>query len=171
MESKTKVHPGVLAAVLGGISALLLSLQAGLWFEPFQSGLPPIPRLTVSPVPVPKLSPPQPTVKPSPVPNGLRVSNQTPNAVRVVLMAQNSKGSSQTAYLEPAHWDFAPGEGSQQGLILSLPGKNLSLKTGDILVAFALDGSQRYWGPYVVGKTATPVKRGQSGEWYLVLQP
>jgi len=86
-------------------------------------------------------------------------------------MAQNSSKSSSTAYLEPVHWDFAPGEGSQQGLILSLPTKNLSLKTGDILVAFALDGSQQYWGPYVVGKTAAPSKRGQPGEWYLVLQP
>jgi len=170
MESKTKVYPGVLAAVLGGMSALLLSLQAGIWLEPFQPELPVIPSSTSSPVPLPDQLPPQPTVKPSPIPNGLRLSNQTPNAVRVVLMAQDTnKGS--PIYLQPVHWDFTPGEGGQQGLILSLPAKNLRLKAGDILVAFALDGSQQYWGPYVVGKTAAPAKRGQSGEWYLVLRP
>ncbi|MEH2297168.1 hypothetical protein [Nostoc sp.] len=103
----------------------------------------------------------------------LRVSNQTNQPVRLALLARESvaKGSStkQTNYDVPAHWDFAPQEGSDKGLILSLPQNNLKLEKGDILVAFAQDGSRRYWGPYVVGETQLPKWNSQNREWQLVL--
>lgn len=72
---------------------------------------------------------------------------------------------------EPVHWDFEPGEGGYQGLILSLPQGDLNLEVGDILVAFAQDGSRRYWGPYVVGETPLPYWNQQRSEWQLLLQP
>ncbi|MDM9380663.1 hypothetical protein QUB80_08085 [Chlorogloeopsis sp. ULAP01] len=104
----------------------------------------------------------------------LRMSNQTEQPVRLALLARRSqlKSSSEQANSSlPAHWDFAPGEGSEKGLILSLPNENLKLHKGDILVAFAQDGSRRYWGPYVVGETSTPVWNPQKQEWELILSP
>ena len=71
----------------------------------------------------------------------------------------------------PAHWDFAPQEGSDRGLIVSLPNHNLRIKQGDILVAFAQDGSRRYWGPFVVGETALPTWNPRATEWELLLSP
>lgn len=92
-------------------------------------------------------------------PGALRVSNQTDRPLRVALLTKEAANSSASKpnYEEPVHWDFAPGEGSSQGLILSLPQGDLKLKKGDIVVAFAQDGSCRYWGPYIVGETAAPV--------------
>ena len=113
-------------------------------------------------------------------PGGLRVSNPTEHPVRLVLLGHQSVGetasprtpsTSQSAYAEPAHWDFAPGEGGDQGLILSLPEQNLQLKKGDILVAFAQDGSRIYWGPYVVGETPLPLWNRKKSEWDLTLPP
>ncbi|MDF5707366.1 MAG: hypothetical protein PUP90_06710 [Nostoc sp. S4] len=105
----------------------------------------------------------------------LRMSNQTNQPVRLALLAResvaNSSGAKQIKYDVPAHWDFAPQEGSDKGLILSLPQNNLKLEKGDILVAFAEDGSRRYWGPYVVGETELPKWNSQSKEWQLVLSP
>ncbi len=152
---------------MGGVSAFLVSqLQFGVWVESPEAESFSVPSLNPS---SPAVDPGQSQPTPSkPIPDALRVSNRTPNAIRVVLLALDT---SQAAYLEPVHWDFAPAEGSQQGLILSLPEGNLRLQQGDILTAFALDGSSRYWGPYVAGKTATPVKRGQPSEWHLILQP
>lgn len=98
----------------------------------------------------------------------LRVSNPTAYPVRLALLEQSSSGKS---YEKPAHWDFAPMEGSSQGLMLSLPEEPLKLKKGDILMAFAQDGSRLYWGPYVVGKTPLPVWNPQNAEWQLVLHP
>lgn len=98
----------------------------------------------------------------------LRVSNPTERPVRLALLARKS---SEKSYREPAHWDFAPMEGGSQGLILSLPQGNLTLSKGDILVAFAQDGSRLYWGPYVVGQTPFPTWDSQAAEWQLVLQP
>jgi hypothetical protein len=103
----------------------------------------------------------------------LRMSNQTNQPVRLALLARQSpvKGASsqKNHYDVPAHWDFAPQEGSEKGLILSLPQGNLKLEKGDILVAFAQDGSRRYWGPYVVGETPSPSWNPQNQEWQLVL--
>ncbi|WP_199296239.1 hypothetical protein [Trichocoleus sp. FACHB-591] len=116
----------------------------------------------------------------TPNPGGLRVSNTTDHPVRVALLAQQSLASSAQAslaptgkapvYGQPAHWDFAPGEGSAQGLALSLPEGSLQLKKGDVLVAFAQDGSRRYWGPYVIGETDQPLWNDQNSEWQLSLQ-
>ncbi len=97
----------------------------------------------------------------------LRVTNQTEYPLRLALLTYQPPT---TSYGEPAHWDFAPGEGGSQGVTLSLPGGDLQLKKGDILVAFAQDGSRRYWGPYVVGETPLPVWNAQVSEWQLVLQ-
>lgn len=105
----------------------------------------------------------------------LRMSNQTNQPVRLALLSRHSlikgKGaSSKTANdAVPAHWDFAPQEGSEKGLILALPDGDLKLEKGDILVAFAQDGSRRYWGPYIVGETFSPNWNAQSKEWQLIL--
>jgi len=97
----------------------------------------------------------------------LRVSNRTEHPVRVALL---TKRQAEKSYGKPAHWDFAPGEGSGKGLMLSLEGE-LKVKQGDILVVFAQDGSRRYWGPYVTGETASPAWNTKAGEWQLVVQP
>ena len=108
------------------------------------------------------------------VPGLLRVSNKTTQPVRLVLLArqlsQKSANANKIKSTPPAHWDFAPEEGSERGLVLSLPQANLRLEKGDILAAFAQDGSRHYWGPYVVGETSTPQWQPQRQEWQLVLQ-
>ncbi|WP_339459535.1 hypothetical protein [Nodularia spumigena] len=105
----------------------------------------------------------------------LRMSNQTDQPVRVDLLARQPQGKNSgdqpTNYDVPAHWDFEPQEGSEKGLILSLPHGNLNLERGDVIVAFAQDGSRRYWGPYVVGETSAPQWNTQNREWLLVLSP
>lgn len=103
----------------------------------------------------------------------LRVSNRTEYPIRVALLSQQAKGKdkSDPPYAAPAHWDFAPQEGANRGLLLSLPNVNLRIKKGDVLVAFAQDGSRRYWGPYVVGETENPVWNSRTQEWQLVIDP
>jgi hypothetical protein len=104
----------------------------------------------------------------------LRMSNKTTQPVRLALLARQSSLKSTTTNNTkshiPAHWDFAPEEGSETGLVLSLPQGNLKLEKGNILVAFAQDGSRRYWGPYVVGETSSPQWNPQTQEWQLVLE-
>ncbi len=95
-----------------------------------------------------------------------RVSNFTEHPVRVALLNRSS-----TVMTEPVHWDFAPEEGSTDGLILSLPDQDLILKSGDILIVFAPDGSRYYWGPYIVGETTLPVWNPQTQEWQLMIKP
>ncbi|MBD2435710.1 hypothetical protein [Nostoc sp. FACHB-110] len=111
----------------------------------------------------------------SKTPGMLRMSNQTDQPVRLALLARQSSGKgsarSQSSIDIPAHWDFAPQEGSSNGMLLSLPNGSLKLQKGDILVAFAQDGSRRYWGPYVVGETSVPTWNAQTKEWRLVLSP
>lgn len=133
----------------------------------------------------PSTNTPKPLVKPKKQPNattvlskqkndqksqgGLLVSNRTDHPVRVALLAQTP---SQAGYNNiPAHWDFAPAEGSINGLNLSLPEGKLKLTSGDILVVFAQDGSRAYWGPYVVGKTNSPVWDKQAAQWQLIIKP
>lgn len=106
----------------------------------------------------------------------LRVGNPTDHPVRVAVLlkkpgVKDSADQSPTAYEAPAHWDFDPGEGGEKGLLLSLPNRQIKLKKGDILVAFAQDGSRRYWGPYVVGETSIPSWTPKVAEWRLTLQP
>lgn len=122
-----------------------------------------------------------------------RVGNQTEHPIRIAFLPQSpdllserlaaaeldapsegiaSEDPDQLAIdLEPFHWDFAPGEGSSDGLLLSLPGGDLDLQQGDVLVAFAQDGSSRYWGPYVVGQTQLPYWNRDRQEWQLLIQP
>lgn len=101
----------------------------------------------------------------------LRMSNQTTQPVRLALLARRGevKGGEGTAADVPAHWDFAPQEGNEKGLVLSLPNGNLKLEKGDVLVAFAQDGSRRYWGPYIVGETPLPAWNREGKEWQLIL--
>jgi hypothetical protein len=183
MASKSNLFPGILAALMGGIGAFLLSqFQFSVWIEPSGSDNSP-PVLEVSPSISPSVFPnqhqqgkPQ-AIKPPASTDGLRVSNQTTYPIRLVLLArnfnpqQNRATNPQTSYREPVHWDFAPDEGSNEGLILSLPEGNLKLHSGDVLMAFALDGSRHYWGPYVVGQTTSPSRKNQPSEWQLILRP
>lgn len=201
MNAKSSVYPAFIVASLLGLVGLLLVLWLRFSVsieltEPQTSSLPepvPTPPQSLSgepfstmpsvPNPVTKSTAPvaidTPTVtsyEPVRVAAGvgaLRMSNQTDQPVRVALLARRSAAASagQPINDDPAHWDFAPGEGSAKGLILSLPEGNLKLKKGDILVAFAQDGSRRYWGPYVVGETASPVWHRQTAEWQMILQP
>lgn len=127
----------------------------------------------------------------------LRVGNQTQHPIRLALLQRNfsaaNHASSDNANSkpitaseqishpisdsgdfdpsEPIHWDFAPREGSYHGLLLSLPDGDLILNPGDVLVAFAQDGSQQYWGPYVVWETDFPRWNARYSEWQLLLQP
>ncbi|MBW4464357.1 MAG: hypothetical protein KME07_02810 [Pegethrix bostrychoides GSE-TBD4-15B] len=129
--------------------------------------------------PQPSVSlPPAATVLPAPGPSsaapagaqgGLRVSNKTAYPVRVALLYQQSDPKS--GFEQPVHWDFAPEEGGAKGLILSLPSGGLRLSDGDVLVAFSQDGSRRYWGPYVVGRTELPTWSSAQDEWVLPLLP
>jgi hypothetical protein len=182
--TKTALLPLILAALVGGSVVFILSqLQFSMWIEPSdRQNEPPVistnpsatkptatkpiasPKATTSPIATPAAI--------APVKNGLRVSNRSPNALRVVLLShQSSSSPSAKRDRRPAHWDFAPSEGSQNGLLLSLPSEKLALKQGDVLVAFALDGSRRYWGPYIVGETAAPTQVKSTLEWQLVLRP
>jgi hypothetical protein len=92
------------------------------------------------------------------------VGNRTEHSVRVVVL-------SRTLQIEPLNWDFAPGEGGREGLLLSLPNSKVRVDRGDVIVAFATDGSRAYWGPNVVGETEAPFWDGKRREWSMVLQP
>ncbi|MFB2975509.1 hypothetical protein [Microseira sp. BLCC-F43] len=195
-----KIHLQVYAAVIIATAFLLAIWQVlGEWqfsitVEPPEAELPPVP---TSPevLPVTKStsnsasnSTPAPTLvqplaatnrakarskAPATAAGTLRVSNQSTHPVRLALLPvqSNAKSGKQPAYGAPAHWDFAPGEGGSRGLVLALPDGNLKLNRGDVLVAFAQDGSSRYWGPYVVGETGVPLWNSQRSEWQLILQP
>ncbi|MEM9219753.1 MAG: hypothetical protein AAGD25_36170 [Cyanobacteria bacterium P01_F01_bin.150] len=89
-------------------------------------------------------------------------------------VATNAVISNETSespqYGEPIHWDFVPREGHESGLVLAIAEGYIKVQTGDILTAFAQDGSRRYWGPYVVGITESPVWNSETQEWSLVLE-
>jgi hypothetical protein len=97
-------------------------------------------------------------------------SHQAPSTLPPEILTEANLNPSLNLQLEPVHWDFAPGEGGYQGLLLSLPGGDLQLQPGDVLIAFAQDGSQQYWGPYVVGETPIPQWNPAYGEWQLRLE-
>jgi hypothetical protein len=102
----------------------------------------------------------------------LRISNLSDAPVRVALLPQKPSSAALPAYEPPAHWDFDPEEGQVKGLVVGLPNRpSLKVKPGEVLVAFALDGSRRYWGPYVVGETEFPRWEPKGAEWLLVLPP
>ncbi|OIP74286.1 MAG: hypothetical protein AUK48_09550 [Oscillatoriales cyanobacterium CG2_30_44_21] len=100
----------------------------------------------------------------------LRVGNRSDRSVRIVLF---SRISSQNAWqaIEPLNWDFAPNEGGKEGLLLSLPNYKVAIGKGDVIFAFATDGSRTYWGPNIVGETDAPFWDNQNKEWSMVLQP
>lgn len=176
---KSSVYPAVIIGLLGCVGLILLWLNLNISIStetespPTQSS----PRNLSSP-PSAVTSTASNSVKkdtktissaPTGSQGGLRMSNQTDQPVRVALLPKQSTAT-KTTYGKPAHWDFAPQEGSTKGLILSLPKGNFKLKQGDILVAFAQDGSGRYWGPYVVGTTSAPVWDQKTAQWQLTLQ-
>ncbi|MEB3292322.1 MAG: hypothetical protein VKJ24_04110, partial [Synechococcales bacterium] len=104
----------------------------------------------------------------------LRVHNRSNHPVRLALLFQKipqipPPQTVVTGYDPPSHWDFAPREGREQGLLLGLPNRTTNLQKGDVIVAFAQDGSQRYWGPFVVGQTRLPFWNELIGEWQLRL--
>jgi hypothetical protein len=173
--AKQRFHPALVAvlAVLGTLLAVrLLPISISIETPPTQT----LPPGEVAPQPPPTSAPVAPplALATDPVTEGaigsFRVSNQTKHPIRVALLAQAGETEA-PSYAQPAHWDFAPEEGREKGLVLSLPNQKLQLRSGDILVAFAQDGSQRYWGPYVVGKTAAPGWSASRSEWQLVLRP
>jgi hypothetical protein len=135
------------------------------------------PDVTASPTPTTPPALPSPLALAPPLPpevlaeaeGGLRVSNQTEYPLRVALL-QPAETELSSA-VQPVHWDFEPGEGYSKGLMLSLPNQNLQLQPGDVLVAFAQDGSRRYWGPYIVGTSSSPLWNADTSEWQLILQP
>ena len=109
----------------------------------------------------------------------LRVSNRSEHPIRLALRvkaekAQDGKYNEKVAlplkYEQPAHWDFYAGEGGDRGLVVALPSRSVYLRRGDVVFAFAQDGSQRYWGPFVVGETDNPIWNDRSSEWQLVLE-
>jgi len=109
----------------------------------------------------------------------LRVSNHSEHPIRLALRLKaekaqgdkyNEKVSQPMGYEAPAHWDFFAGEGKDQGLVVALPNRSVYLKKGDVVVAFAQDGSQRYWGPFIVGETDNPVWNDRTNEWKLILK-
>jgi hypothetical protein len=95
----------------------------------------------------------------------LRVVNRSEHPLRLVL--QTESGDRQPAL----HWDFAPRETGRQGLLLSRPGNDLTVRRGDVIIAFALDGSRLYWGPYRVGSADQPRWNSRFREWQLALEP
>lgn len=164
----------LLAALLGGCGLL-----SGFWGLEAPLGEVPPAVVTPPPPPVPErfkgsVSPrdkglndrirTDPTAYRGPI----RVANRSDHPVRVVL--QQTQGAPTAAVSEPVHWDFAPQEMGPQGLVLSLPNGQLQLQPQDVLVAFALDGSRLYWGPYQVGRDSQPHWNPQTQEWQLLLE-
>ena len=99
----------------------------------------------------------------------LRVGNRTPYPLRVVVLVRDVTNNPSNI---PAHWDFAPGEGGSEGLALSLRDREpLVVGPGDIIVAFSIDGSRRYWGPNVVDETLAPFWNSSDRSWTMILQP
>lgn len=190
-DLKLKIYPAIIVVLGLSLVVLLLSrIQIQIASSdstpvmplPTEPEVPPAPEIPAPSSPSsiaesPATPTPQAPVAPSPttaasanLQGGLRVRNQTPFPIRLALLPQQSSESAIT-YNQPVHWDFAPEEGKAKGLILSLPDRTLSLQAGDVLVAFAQDGSRRYWGPYVVGKTTIPNWSDEQREWSLILQP
>lgn len=183
-SKKVWLYPAIASVVgLGMIAVVLSRFELSIQFEPVESvptnsadrsdpALLPneadAPRMSeaIAP-PFPEAEVDQFLVPPTQMPSDaspistIRVSNRSIHPVRIALLS--------AADTDPVHWDFAPAEGSVNGLLLSLPDQDLNVKPGDIVVAFAQDGSRQYWGPYIVGETLKPSWHRETGEWYLIL--
>ncbi|MBW4663653.1 MAG: hypothetical protein KME01_05525 [Chroococcus sp. CMT-3BRIN-NPC107] len=167
MKAKSSAYPAVMIASLFGLVVLVLgAMQFSISIEPPPTELAEkvVPRPISSATPKGNQQTSAPATKMAGVPGALILSNQTDLPVRVALLARGKKA------VEPAHWDFAPLEGSTEGLVLSLPEGNFKLEKGDVLVAFAQDGSGQYWGPYVVGESDAPIWDAKLLRWNLTLQ-
>lgn len=172
---KIAIASAVLTAIAGTILLKLLPIEISISSSPPTS----VPVIKTSSPPEQAVTPPA-IEKPNPEAialkqGNLRIRNRSTHAVRVALLARQPKetnakaGEPPKGFALPAHWDFAPQEGGDSGLLVALPNQSIRLKRGDVLVAFAQDGSQRYWGPFVVGETDRPDWNAQAGEWELVL--
>jgi hypothetical protein len=188
-EMTLKVYPAAviglgLALALGVAGLALRRFEIDVWVSPggesLEEPVMPEPQSAVerdrsssapaSPKPSVAASP---AASPAAAPSGaiagnFRVSNRTEHPIRLALLSRQGATASP---IEPVHWDFVPQEGSSKGLILSLPTTSLQLQKGDVVVAFAQDGSRRYWGPYVVGETPMPQWDAERSEWRLVVAP
>ncbi|NDJ19344.1 hypothetical protein [Myxacorys almedinensis] len=177
-----KRHPAfkvaiAVAILLTGGWLLLQRFQIGIEFSPAESNQVPVIKTQPSEAPAASAPATPTTTKPDPADvaarqGKLRVSNRSVHPLRVALLSRQSgktKAGAAARFATPAHWDFAPQEGSTEGLLVSLPDREIKLKQGDVVVAFAQDGSQRYWGPFVVGESDRPDWNPQAAEWELVL--
>ncbi|NJK34885.1 MAG: hypothetical protein HC919_07995 [Oscillatoriales cyanobacterium SM2_2_1] len=149
-------------SVLLGVTLALVGVALWQRFVP-DAARDPVepPAVMIPPLPSPL---PQPTYPPTATQGSLRVGNRTDHSVRVVVLSRKLK-------IEPLNWDFAPQEGGREGLLLSLPNNKVRVDRGDVIVAFATDGSRAYWGPNIVGETEAPFWDGDRREWSMVLQP
>jgi hypothetical protein len=105
----------------------------------------------------------------APVKGGVRIRNRSASPVRLVILRRQNTTTPKKQPI-PIHWDFAPREGRLKGLLLALPNETIALDRGDILTAFAQDGSARYWGPYIVGESNQPIWNDKTTEWEVTLE-
>jgi hypothetical protein len=105
----------------------------------------------------------------APIKGGVRIRNRSASPVRLVILRRQSTQTPKKQPI-PIHWDFAPREGRLKGLLLALPSETIALDRGDILTAFAQDGSARYWGPYIVGESPQPIWNDKTTEWEVTLE-
>jgi len=151
--------------ILLGIAVSVLAI--GVWqkFSPQTERYAP-----QSPAPV-AIAPSKPSPNVTTITSGqgtLRVGNLTPHPIRIVL--QSRANASNISGSEPVSWDFVPNEGGDGGLQLSLPQARIEVSKGDIIFAFATDGSRIYWGPNVVGESGAVVWQGDRREWSFILK-
>lgn len=156
-----------------GLGAVITLTGVSLWQHltpPPSHEIPESPEISKVVVPPLPATFTRPNTKDSENIGSLRVGNRTDRSVRIVLL---SKITSQNEWqaIEPLNWDFAPNEGGKEGLLLSLPNYKVAIGKGDVIFAFATDGSRTYWGPNIVGETDAPFWDSQNKEWSMVLQP
>jgi hypothetical protein len=104
----------------------------------------------------------------APIKGGVRIRNRSASPVRLVILRRTKPQATKPSI--PIHWDFAPREGRLKGLLLALPSETIALDRGDIVTAFAQDGSARYWGPYIVGESNQPIWNDKTTEWEVTLE-
>ncbi|MCM1982731.1 hypothetical protein [Lyngbya confervoides] len=180
MNMRNSLNSALLSVLIGGGTALLVTqVYFSFLLNPSISQ----PRLKQSDSPGSSVirqprEPGSSTLPPDPLaPAGkdwsgdLRVFNQTLQPIRLVLRRSPRTPADQSAELPPVEWDFTGQEGADWGVTVSLPNQSpMDLKPGDVLFAYALDSSHRYWGPFVVGQTEAPVHDPAKREWRLRIQ-